>query len=102
MSTQTSARLDEDIAGILGAEDVTARLLADASGPGDYVRRVREAKPATKMTPTLTAVLEKLSAMDDRTGGLISNFLAYGKIMRHGVLLARRCAGLIMGSRDTA
>jgi hypothetical protein len=84
MSNQTTQRLDDDINRLLTARDVTADLLADTSGPGEYVALVRRAAPAKSITPTLRAVLDKLSATDDRTGGAVSNFLAYGGIMRRG------------------
>lgn len=60
-------------------EDVTGYLIRSAAGPGDYVKRVQQAKPAFSLTPTLTALLEKLRAPGDKTVGHISNTLAYGK-----------------------
>lgn len=59
-------------------EDVTEKLIADANGPGDNVRRVKEAKPATKLTPTLQATLDEWNRKSDKTLGYTSNVLAYG------------------------
>ncbi len=60
-------------------EDVTGDLIRHTAGPGDYVKRVQQARPAFSLTPTLAAFLEKLRAPSDKTVGRVSNVLAYGK-----------------------
>lgn len=59
-------------------EDVTGRLIRDAIGPGEYVKRVRETRFA-RVTPSLEAFLAKWKAPGDKTIGFISNALAYGR-----------------------
>jgi hypothetical protein len=59
--------------------DVTAELLHDTHGPGDYVKRVHTAKPARALSPTLAAFYEKWRASGDKTVGRVSNALAYAK-----------------------
>jgi len=60
-------------------EDVTGRLIRDAIGPGDRVKRVQQTRPAPNMrlTPALAAFLEKWRTPSDKTIGFISNALAY-------------------------
>ncbi len=60
------------------AEDVTERELGKVNGPGDRVKRVKDAKPATKMTPTLQATLDDWNRKSDKSLGFTSNMLAYG------------------------
>jgi hypothetical protein len=60
-------------------EDVTGYLIHHTAGPGDYVKRVQQTRPAFSLTPTLTAFLEKLRAPSDKTVGRVSNALAYGR-----------------------
>lgn len=60
-------------------QDVTGDLIHHTMGPGDYVKRVHQAKPAFSLTPTLQAFLEKLRAPGDKTIGRISNTLAYAR-----------------------
>ncbi|MBV8722249.1 MAG: hypothetical protein JO277_08875 [Candidatus Eremiobacteraeota bacterium] len=60
-------------------EDVTGYLIRNTSGPGDYVKRVQQTKPAFRLTPSLEAFLEKLRAPSDKTIGRISNTLAYAR-----------------------
>lgn len=59
-------------------EDVTDDELARTSGPGDYIKRVREAKPATKLTPTLQTTLDTWNRRADKTLPNVSSVLAYG------------------------
>lgn len=59
-------------------EDVTEEQIASVSGPGEKVKLVRDAKPATKLTPTLQQTLDEWNRKSDKSLGLISNVLAYG------------------------
>lgn len=60
-------------------EDVTGYLIHNTAGPGDYVKRVRETRPALSLTPALQAFFEKWRVPSDKTIGRISNTLAYAR-----------------------
>ena len=60
-------------------QDVTSELIRRVAGPGDYVKRVHETRPAFRLTPTLLAFLERWRAPSDKTMGWVSNALAYSR-----------------------
>jgi hypothetical protein len=60
------------------SEDVTERELAKVSGPGEKVKLVQSAKPATKLTPSLQEMLDRWNSQSDKSLGFTSNVLAYG------------------------
>jgi hypothetical protein len=60
------------------AEDVTEKLLADTSGPGDHVARVKAAKAPKTMSPSLQATLDEWNRKSDKSLPHVSNVLAYG------------------------
>lgn len=59
--------------------DVTGRLIHEAYGPGENPKRVRDAKPAFKLTPALVAFLEAWRRPSDKTVGFVSQPLAYAR-----------------------
>lgn len=59
-------------------EDVTEHEIQKVSGPGDRVKRVNQAKPAKKITPSLRETLERWNRQHDKSLGFTSNMLAYG------------------------
>jgi hypothetical protein len=77
--------------------DVTSRLLASCSGPGEYVKRVHEARPAKSLTPSLRKLLDQLRNERDLTIGRISNPLAYGGWRLHSKSRHRDVIRLIKG-----
>ena len=60
------------------AEDVTNYVLANTSGPGDHVARVKTAKAPKAITPTLQATLDEWNRKSDKSLPHVSNVLAYG------------------------
>lgn len=60
-------------------QDVTGELIHHTMGPGDYVKRVHNTRPAFSLTPTLSAFFEKFREPSDKTIGRISNPLAYAR-----------------------
>jgi hypothetical protein len=60
-------------------EDRTQEAIDDSSiGPGEHVERVRKAKPAKQLTPTLQATLDAWNHRADKTLPNVSKVLAYG------------------------
>ncbi len=93
-----TAQLDQEIAELVAASqrdevDVTTELVAGCAGPGEYVKRVIDAKPASTLTPSMSRLLDDLrDPGEDLTIGYISNALAYGKTLRSS---KSRHAGII-------